>query len=100
MYHLNGTQAMCHLDALLEIEPLDAIEWTPQAGIENGSHPRWYNLYKRILDAGKSVQVVGVSKEELIPLLDTIGSKGVYVMTSFSDSNEADEIITMIAQYR
>ena len=51
LYHLDGTQAMHHLDSLLAIEALDAIEWTPQAGIESGGHPRWYPLYKRIIDA-------------------------------------------------
>ncbi|NIA15923.1 MAG: hypothetical protein GWP08_17815 [Nitrospiraceae bacterium] len=65
MYHLDGTQAMCHLDALLGIEALDAIEWTPQAGIEGGGHPRWYPLYTRILDAGKSLQVIGLALEEV-----------------------------------
>ena len=100
MYHLDGTQAMFHLDALLEIEALDAIEWTPQAGIENGSHPRWFSLYKRILDAGKSVQVVGVIKDELVPLLDAIGPKGVYAMTSCANTTELEEILSIIEPYR
>ncbi len=43
---------------LLAIEPLDAIEWTPQAGIEPGGNRRWHDLYRRILAAGKSVQVL------------------------------------------
>ena len=51
LYHLDGTQALIHLDALLEIAPLDAIEWTPQAGIETGGNKRWYALYRRILSA-------------------------------------------------
>ena len=36
LYHLDGTQAMGHLDSILSIESLNAIEWTPQAGIEGG----------------------------------------------------------------
>ena len=81
LYHLDGTQAMRHLDALLEIEPLDAIEWTPQAGIEPGGHPRWYELYQKILAAGKSVQVVNVEQNEIDPLLDAVGNEGVYILT-------------------
>jgi len=100
MYHLDGTQAICHLDALLEIEALDAIEWTPQAGIEGGGDPRWFEMYRKILDAGKSVQVVGVGKEEVLPLLDAIGGKGVYVMTDFSSPNEAETLMEKVEPYR
>ena len=99
LYHLDGTQAMRHLDALLEIEALDAIEWTPQAGIEGGGHPRWYDLYRRILDAGKSVQAVNVAHDEVLPLLDAIGSDGVYVMTTFRDERDAEQLLSRLPQY-
>jgi len=100
VYHLDGTQALCHLDALLEIESLDAVEWTPQAGIAGGGHPRWFDLYLKILDAGKSVQAVGVQQGEIIPLLDAIGSKGLYIMTSFSTPEEAERVLKEVEQYR
>jgi hypothetical protein len=100
MYHLDGTQAVCHLDSLLSIEELDAIEWTPQAGIEGGGHPRWFDMYKRILDAGKSVQIVGAQRDEVLPLLDAIGGKGVYVITNFSSDKEAEALMTEAEQYR
>ncbi len=100
LYHLDGTQALCHLDALLAIDALDAIEWTPQAGIESGGDPRWYDLYRRILDAGKSVQVVNVTTDEILPLLDAIGGKGVYVMTSFDSAREAERMMDAVAPYR
>ena len=89
MYHLDGTQALCHLDHLLGIDALDAIEWTPQTGIETGGSPRWYDLYRRILNAGKSVQVINVQREEVIPLLDAIGGRGVYVMTEVDPEIQA-----------
>ncbi len=100
MYHLDGTQCICHLDALLEMEPLDAIEWTPQAGIEGAGHPRWYDLYRRVLAAGKSVQVCGAGPDEIIPLLDAIGGKGVYIMTWFKDEEHACRLAEKVAKYR
>ena len=92
LYHLDGTQAMVHLDNLLAIEPLDAIEWTPQAGIETGGNQRWHDLYRRILAAGKSVQVVNVELDEVLPLLDAIGPKGVYMLIQFKDEREAEQV--------
>ena len=99
LYHLDGTQAVQHLDALLELEPLDAIEWTPQAGIETGGHPRWHGLYRRMLAAGKSVQVVNVELAEVQPLLDAIGSKGVYLMIQFQDDREAERAAKLVEPY-
>jgi hypothetical protein len=99
LYHLDGTQAMIHLDTLLQIEPLDAIEWTPQAGIETGGNKRWYDLYKRILSAGKSVQVVNVELDEVVPLLDAIGPKGVYMLIQFKDEAEAEKARKLVEPY-
>lgn len=93
LYHLDGTQAIRHLDSLLSIPGLDAIEWTPQAGIEDGGDPRWYELYRRILAAGKAVQAVHVRATEVIPLLDAVGTKGVYLHLSGVDTaREFEEI--------
>ena len=49
LYHLDGVGAMHHLPALLEIEELNAIQWTPGVGEPQGGSPKWYDLYKKIL---------------------------------------------------
>ena len=99
LYHLDGTQAMGQLDALLEIEALDAIEWTPQAGIETGGHPRWYDLYRRILKAGKSVQIVNVEHDQVLPLLDAVGTEGVYILTTFTGEDDAEALLKRVGPY-
>ncbi len=94
LYHLDGTTCLQHLDALLETEVIDAIEWTPQALSQpNGGDPHWYDLYRRIKSAGKGVQVVGVKAEEVVPLLDAIGPQGTYVMVDGNVSMDAAEVI-------
>ncbi len=100
MYHLDGTQCIDKLDSLLAIDALDAVEWTPQAGIEAGGNPRWYELYHRVLDAGKSVQVVGVELHELNPLLDEIGTKGVYVWMCPTTMEVAEKALEVVREYR
>ncbi len=79
LYHLDGTTALQHVDALLEIAPLDAIEWTPQAGQPQGGSPHWYDLYRRIKQGGKRVQAVGVKPEEVLPLIDAVGPEGLFI---------------------
>ena len=100
MYHLDGTQAICHLDALCSIEALDAIEWTPQAGLPGGSNSRWHPLYRTILDAGKSLQIFA-EKKELPALLDKIGAKGVYMFVYGVDTpDEYDDMMKLVEKYR
>lgn len=92
LFHVDGTQALPHLDSLLEIPELTAIEWTPQAGTVQGGNPKWYDLYHRVLDSGKSVQIVAVSKDEIRPLIQEIGNKGVFLLTSAQSIEEALEM--------
>lgn len=99
MYHVDGTQCLSQVEQLLAIPELKAIEWTPQAGIESGGDKRWYPLYRQILEAGKSVQVVGIEEDQLLPLIDAIGHKGVYFTTSCIQSEKrADELLNEIAK--
>jgi hypothetical protein len=100
LFHLDGHQALCHLDALLAIEALDAIEWTPDPTVPSGGSPAWYDLYRRILEAGKSVQAVGVQPHEIKPLLDAVGGRGMYIMTSFASEEDAQALMAMAEQYR
>ncbi len=99
LFHLDGTQCLCHVEALLEIEALDAIEWTPQAGIEGGGHPRWHDLYRRILAAGKGVQVMS-AVEDILPLLEAIGGRGVHILTGFRDAEQAEAMAAAVDAYR
>lgn len=96
MYHLDGTQCICHLDQLLSIDSLDAIEWTPQAGVEGGGSPRWYDLYRRIKAGGKSVQAIGVQYDEVLPLIDAVGPEGLYVMTTAPNESAARKLVEAI----
>ena len=63
LYHLDGPDCVRHLDLLLQIPNLHAIQWTPGAGEPGAGDPKWFSLYDRILRAGKSIQALQVSAE-------------------------------------
>ena len=96
LYHLDGVGALRHLPALLEIEELDAIQWTPGVGQPQGGAPQWHDLYRRILNAGKSVMACWVKPAELRPLLDAIGTEGVHVEMDFHNEQEVEEAIHIV----
>lgn len=100
LFHMDGTQCLRHLDLLLAMDGIDAIQWTPQSGIEQPGDPIWYPLYRKILDAGKSVQAMHVKPDEVLPLLDAVGSKGMFIITDMSDDAEARELIREVDRRR
>jgi hypothetical protein len=102
LYHLDGTTALQHVEPLLEISALNAIEWTPQAGRPGGGSPEWYDLYRRILRGGKGVQVVGVALDEVIPLLDAVGPAGMCILLGGTtyDEGQAERLLKTLEPYR
>lgn len=100
LYHLDGVGAMHHLDALLEIKELNAIQWTPGVGEPQGGSPKWYDLYKKILAGGKSIMACWVTLNELRPLLDNIGGDGVHLEMDFHNEREVEQALRIIEEYQ
>ena len=99
LYHLDGVGAMHHLPALLEIEELNAIQWTPGVGEPQGGSPKWYDLYRKILAGGKSVMACWVTLDELKPLLDHIGVDGIHLEMDFHNEKEVEQAMRIVEEY-
>jgi hypothetical protein len=100
LFHLDGPSCICHLDHLLAIPELDAVQWTPGAGEPGAGNDKWYGLYERILRAGKAAQILGVSVEEARRLLDTFGGRGVYLSVHVGSEAEAEDMIARVESAR
>ena len=100
LYHLDGVGAMHHLPALLEIEELNAIQWTPGVGEPQGGSPKWYDLYRKILEGGKSIMACWVTLDELKPLLDNIGGNGVHLEMDFHNEREVEQAMRIVEEYQ
>ena len=57
IYHLDGVGELPHLDMLLGIKELDAVQWVYGDGQPTARH--WLEVYKRIAAAGKNIFMVG-----------------------------------------
>lgn len=100
LYHLDGVDAIRHLDALLEIPELNAIQWTPGYGQPQGGDPCWYELYRRILAGGKAIMPCWVELNELAPLLDAVGTNGLNILMHFKTEHDIDAALAIADKYR
>lgn len=100
LYHLDGVGAMHHLPALLEIEELNAIQWTPGVGEPQGGSEKWYELYRKILNAGKSIMACHLTVDEIKPLLNNIGTEGIHLEVDFQNEKEVEEAMKIIESFK
>jgi hypothetical protein len=77
IFHLDGPTALRHLDILLEIPKLNAVQWVFGAG--NGPAARWVDVYHRIQAAGKGFQVMADNAEDGLRVLEAVGPKGTWL---------------------
>jgi hypothetical protein len=99
LYHLDGVEAIRHLDAILEIPELKAIQWTPGEGQPQGGNPQWYNMYKKILEKGKRVMPCWVEVDELQPLFDNVGTDGLHILMHFKTEKDIDRAMNIAHKY-
>ena len=90
-YHLDGPDAIKHLDALLGIEALDGIQWVPGAGASTDPLD-WIELFLRVQKAGKKLQI-SCPADRVPELLNKISKQGVCLTISCSDQDCAEEVL-------
>lgn len=57
IYHLDGVGELNHLDSLLTLKDLNAVQW--QFGDGKPGPMSWLDVYRKILDAGKAIMIEG-----------------------------------------
>ncbi|NPV53617.1 MAG: trimethylamine corrinoid protein 2 [Firmicutes bacterium] len=100
LYHLDGPDAIKHLDALMEIDELDALQWTPGAGKPDGGSELWYPIYDKAKSAGKSLWI-GISDgtvedwiEKATKLVNRYGSDGLYLLFPVMEETDAEALMS------
>jgi hypothetical protein len=79
IYHLDGPGALRHLDSLLGISELHAVQWVPGAG--NEAFARWIQVYQKIQAAGKGIQV-NCRAEEISQVMEYLQPEGLFLWIS------------------
>jgi hypothetical protein len=74
VFHLDGPGATNHIDALLEVPELRAIQYVTGAGTPDALP--WIPMYRKIQSKGRSL-VISCLNEEVPTLLDELDPRGV-----------------------
>ena len=85
LYHLDGKGALIHLDKILAIDGIEAVQWQPGDGAGWGY--KWIDVYRRIRRAGKRMHFIG-SPTDFIEVTDDVGAEGMYFSTGFRTEAE------------
>lgn len=97
IYHLDGPGALRHLDDLLAIPKLGAIQWVFGAG--NGPASKWMDVHKRIQAAGKGIHA-SVEPWEVDLFMQELKPEGLMLCTWTRSVEEADALIGKMKQWR
>jgi len=99
LYHLDGPDAIRHLDALMQIKTIDALQWTPGAGQPDGGSEKWYGIYDKVVEANKSLWItiydgeVDQWIESADRLVKRYGPEKLYLLFPVMEEEDAYKII-------
>lgn len=96
VYHLDGKGVARHIDHILEIEKINAIQWVQGMGTDTPIL-QWIPLIKKIQAAGKSV-VVDLQVDELEDFIQALDPKGLLLCIA-ADEKIQPEIIKRVEKW-
>lgn len=89
VYHFDGQEQIRHLDHLLSLDKLKAIQWTPVVGQPKTS--TFIEQLQKIQKAGKNL-ILFPQIGEIEFLLNNLSSRGLHMITYAGNREEADYI--------
>jgi hypothetical protein len=93
LFHLDGPDALRHLDLLLELPELRAVQWVYGAG--RGPARRWIETYRRVRASGRAVLVMARDARDALGVLEELGPRGVWlhVEEGFASLDDAERFL-------
>jgi 5-methyltetrahydrofolate--homocysteine methyltransferase len=93
-YHLDGVNAIRHLDVLCQVKSLKAIQWTPGYPNPPSADRMWWDrVWRKVYASGKSAMVLGNPPEMVEPFLREFGAAGTMITTGTATEHEARELM-------
>lgn len=89
-YHLDGPDAIKHLETICEVEEISAIQWQPGAG--EAAEKDWTGLYRRIDALGKG-HLRSATPEDIPSIWQACSSRQILFSTAVTSKDEMERLI-------
>jgi 5-methyltetrahydrofolate--homocysteine methyltransferase len=94
VFHVDGPKCIPHLEPLLKVKSLTAIQWTPGYPNPGSADPMWWKpVWEKVYAAGKSALVLGNKPSLVEPFLREFGWAGSFVGTGTQTEAEARRLL-------
>ncbi len=102
IYHLDGPEEIRHLDMILSLPRVHAIQWVPvptnryKGVTQDFCDKISLDIYRRTLAAGKKILLAGgVAPCQVAEIFNATGGDGVFIQTQTQTRKEAEELIAL-----
>jgi len=95
IFHLDGPDAARHIDALLDVPQIQAIQFTPGAG--SPSALQWLDMLRKIQDRGRSL-LIFTPAEEVLELTRSLKPEGLAIFIECPPA--PDDLDTLFERFR
>ena len=98
IFHLDGPDAHRHLDLILNLDTVQAVQWVYGDGA--GPATRWIDTYRRILETGRAAQVICETAGDAVEMAAHLGSAGIWltIYEELATESEANDLIAEITK--
>lgn len=99
LFHLDGRDALRHLDWLLEEDWIQAIQWVYGAG--GGRASDWLDVYRKIRAAGKSAHLIAADADDALHVVRELGPQGLWIEIQgslFPSANDAETFLENLSR--
>lgn len=91
IFHLDGPDALRHVDDILDIDAIDAIQWVPGDGRPKSY--KWMELLQKMQKAGKGLHIQDWTFDDIKQYYKELRPEGLVFDLKVDTQDEADEII-------
>jgi 5-methyltetrahydrofolate--homocysteine methyltransferase len=97
VYHLDGKEALVHLDDILAIKKIDVIQWVSGAG----QKPmwQWLDVLKKIQRAGKGLWIYEINAEQVKQVHKELDPTGVLYSVDAQNAAEIEDLAKYLEQH-
>jgi hypothetical protein len=97
IFHVDGKGVARHLDKILQLSEINAIQWVQGMGVDTPIM-QWVPLIRKVQNAGKSL-VIDLKVSELEPFINSIDPEGILLCID-TDPDTQKDIIKRVLKWK